>query len=106
MAKIDVSIIEKVKALKIELSKSIPVSRAILYGSYAKGNQHQGSDIDICLVLPDEIDPTTVLRETSYAIIRTDCRFEPVFYTEKDMADSPSFGLLREIKETGVEIGN
>jgi predicted nucleotidyltransferase len=32
----------------IEAKKILPVSRAVLFGSYAKGNARDESDIDVC----------------------------------------------------------
>ena len=45
---------EAIKITKKFLSslkgKDFPIERAYLYGSYAKGKPHFGSDIDICIV--------------------------------------------------------
>ncbi len=104
MVKIDKTIIAKIKAYKNAMNRQFPVSRIFLFGSYAKGKQRPGSDIDICLVLKKEISAAKIFNKSAFAIAQTDLRFEPVFYTEADMSDHPSFGLLREIKETGIEV--
>ncbi|MBK7869307.1 MAG: nucleotidyltransferase domain-containing protein [Saprospiraceae bacterium] len=43
--------IKKVESFIQEiLSSGIPLERAILFGSYARGNQHEYSDIDVALI--------------------------------------------------------
>lgn len=44
--KINKAITEYINALK----KEIPVERAVLYGSYAKGNAKKDSDIDLAII--------------------------------------------------------
>ena len=41
----------------------------LLYGSWATGEEHQGSDIDICLVAPQSKDPI-LLQRKAFALIR------------------------------------
>ncbi len=37
---------------------NLGISEAWLFGSYANGNQHDNSDIDIAIVLKDHVKPT------------------------------------------------
>ena len=54
MAQIPAQIIELVKKFVDEASKdNIRISKAILFGSYAKGTYHDLSDIDIAVVSND-----------------------------------------------------
>ncbi|NEW80815.1 MAG: nucleotidyltransferase domain-containing protein [Mariniphaga sp.] len=46
------SYLERVKSSDLEFSE------AWLFGSYAKGNQHDNSDIDIAIVLKDNVNHT------------------------------------------------
>jgi predicted nucleotidyltransferase len=55
--------VDKVTVLKILSSfaaslenQGIRVDRLILYGSYANGNWHEGSDIDVVVISPDFVD--------------------------------------------------
>jgi len=51
---IDKTIYDIVKKFASHISdKGISVKHAILFGSYARGNQKKDSDIDICIVSPD-----------------------------------------------------
>ncbi len=45
------------------------VSAVMLYGSWASGEEHEGSDIDICLVAPDSKDKIALQRK-AFALIR------------------------------------
>jgi predicted nucleotidyltransferase len=44
--------------LKKLKNSNIGVAEAYLFGSFAKGNQHDNSDIDIAIVLKDHVDHT------------------------------------------------
>ena len=57
-----------IKQSLAEYFKSQPVERAWLFGSYARGEQHEGSDIDILVAF----DPTVGLFK--YAAIYTDLK--------------------------------
>lgn len=49
MAPIPESIGNAVREYVSELSKEIPVQKAILFGSYAKGNYTKDSDVDLAI---------------------------------------------------------
>jgi predicted nucleotidyltransferase len=82
----------------------LPISKVILYGSYATGTSHQWSDIDLCIISPrfkDAFDATQylwskrVIKDIKYAI-------EPVGFSVKDFKQGSI--LINEIKRTGVEM--
>ncbi|GHT54908.1 hypothetical protein AGMMS49982_20290 [Bacteroidia bacterium] len=95
----------------IELSKSylekvkkagINVVDAWLFGSYAKGNFHKDSDIDLALVLPDNflsLDTDVklmVMRQGNETIIETHT------YSKNDFqSDLP---IISQIKQYGLHI--
>jgi uncharacterized protein len=80
-----------------------PVSKAYLYGSFAKGRPRKGSDIDVCVVSrsydPDNDKKRLFLWEKRRDI---DVRIEPVGYRPQDFNDSNP--LAYEIKRTGIAI--
>ena len=80
----------------------LPVTQAYLFGSYAKGNFHQDSDIDICIVSDslgkDFIDEMVNLRMES---LKIDNRIEPIPYSPSDFADQYD-PLAHEIKTHGI----
>lgn len=93
-----ISIVSKYKVL---VSKHFDIENMILFGSYAKGNQKEDSDIDVAIVV-DSIKQDFF----SYAPLlwklrrEIDDRIEPVLI-EKNKDDS---GFLKEILKTGLII--
>ena len=41
-----------------ELKEKLPVSRVYLFGSFARGKVHEGSDIDLLIVADDSLGPS------------------------------------------------
>jgi len=79
----------------------------VLYGSYARGDNREGSDLDILVILnefersPIELDRTEdLMSELSLKYLIT---ISPLFMREKDWltADKP---LLRNVRAEGVPI--
>ncbi len=78
------------------------IARIILFGSYARGNQNEHSDIDIAVVLKDYSN----LIETQVELMRLrrkiDSRIEPHPFREKDF-DSTN-PIVNEIIKYGQTI--
>ena len=93
-----ISIVSKYKVL---VSRHFSIDSMILFGSYAKGNQNDDSDIDVAVVV-NSIDRDFF----SYAPLlwklrrEIDDRIEPILI-EKERDDS---GFLKEILRTGYII--
>lgn len=85
-------------------AKGIPVTKAYLFGSYAKGKVKSYSDIDICIVSPDFgkdlIDEMVRLRQISRSV---DNRIEPLPFGIDDM-NNPYDPLAAEIRRFGQSI--
>jgi len=82
-------------------TKGIPVQKAIVFGSWAKGNQTSDSDIDLCLVSQkfgkDEVaDLQFLLKQTR----EVDDRIEPLPLSLEDFQASAT-PLVAEIKKYG-----
>ncbi len=99
---------DKRGALKIakhflrELPKKYSTKRACLFGSFAKGTAHKGSDIDIALILPrcgDLFDTRPELMQISRKI---DLLIEPHPMAQEDFDESNS--LAEEIKKYGIPL--
>lgn len=87
-----------------KLKKQIPVEKAFLFGSYAKGSNTQFSDIDIAIFSPyfeniSRIDGLTFLL-TIASDFNADIQPQP--YSLNDYAH-PS-GIVNEIINNGIEI--
>lgn len=81
----------------------LPISRVVLFGSYAKGKQRRWSDIDLCVVSPKFKNPFLAMQ---YLWLKrpsdTGLTIEPIGFTPQDFRDNTS--LTWEIKKTGIEI--
>ena len=95
-------IVNKIKAYQLLIKQStfpMKIEKVYLFGSYAKGNFRQDSDIDVALVVDkwqgdyfDVIPPIWKLTE------QIDYRIEPhVIVREEDYS-----GFLDEIQRTGI----
>jgi predicted nucleotidyltransferase len=99
------TIIKKAQAYKKMVKKTFPVNvvQFWLFGSYAKGNPHKDSDIDIALVV-EHLDSNYNFLETEPILWKlcegVDYRIEPhVIARDTDYA-----GMLDEIQKTGIQI--
>ncbi|MCX6270367.1 MAG: nucleotidyltransferase domain-containing protein [Bacteroidetes bacterium] len=94
-------VIDKVRRYVILVRQQFDISRVVLFGSYAKGNANQYSDIDVALVVKKmdkgffEVEP--VLWKLRRQI---DPLIEPVLIEE----DNDPAGFLEEISKSGIEI--
>ena len=104
MAKVPGGIMNLLREYVAELEKNnIHLKTAILFGSYAKGNYGDLSDIDIALVSDDFqgvrfLDKEKIRRLT----LSIDYRIDPLPYKTEDFTESNIF--VKEILETGVKI--
>lgn len=85
------------------VQKEIDVKRVYLYGSSAKGNFTQDSDIDIVVVgddfIGDPVEDTMLLMRIRRKV---DYRIEPRPFKTSDFNESNP--LSKEIMETGIAI--
>ncbi|PIU10840.1 nucleotidyltransferase [Candidatus Kuenenbacteria bacterium CG08_land_8_20_14_0_20_37_23] len=81
----------------------LPIREVWLFGSYAKGNPHEWSDIDLCIVSPKFKDPFRAMQYLWLKRIKDNgLTIEPVGYSQKDFAEGSS--LISEIKQHGIKI--
>lgn len=84
-------------------ANNIPVKQAILFGSYARGEYGQWSDIDIALVSEifegNRMDDRSKIREITLSV-SSDLEVLP--YHPKDF--TPADPFVREILRTGIRI--
>lgn len=100
---------KKLKYYIDALTNVIKVDKIILFGSQAKGNSHEYSDIDIAVISPD-LDPNEPeLKHLRYIKDKADL-FDPdlqlvAFPTKKFEAETGiEERFIREIKKTGKVI--
>ena len=102
---IDKKVTESIKKLVERMRyEKIPVHSAILFGSWAKGNQTSTSDIDLCIVSTsfgkDEVTDLQWLLKESREI---DDRIEPIPVSLKSF-NSNATPLILEIKKHGMKV--
>ncbi len=104
MAKIPAKVKDKIDKYLIALKKNnIPINQAILFGSYAKGNYDEWSDIDIALV--SDIFEGSRIKDRGKIrpiTLKISCDIEVLPYRTQDFTlDDP---FVKEIMETGIRI--
>ena len=78
------------------------IQRAYIFGSYAKGNYHPESDIDLAIVLKD-VQNNFLMQVQLMKLRRNfDTRIEPHPFDEVDF--HPSDPFVNEILKTGIKI--
>jgi predicted nucleotidyltransferase len=97
---------QKVLAFYHSARTVFPIKKVLLFGSWAKGNPREWSDIDVAVIVDEKdhlkrMDIGSVLVHYAFSI---DPRIEPktVFYDEYLHPDPAS--ILSEILATGIEI--
>ncbi len=97
--------IEKlIKAVAVELERNrIKVAKIILYGSYAKGNPRDHSDIDIAIISPSFKGKRllAIQEQLSKALSKYLAVIEPIGYSSEDFQIAAPETLLGEIKRSG-----
>lgn len=89
--------------LKALIAHGFHIDKAVLFGSYAKGNADRWSDIDIALVSRDFTGVGFHDRQkVNPFLIKIDSRIEPHPFRPEDFTEDNPF--VKEILTEGVEI--
>ena len=104
MAQIPDEIMRAVYRLKERLLPGLAIKRMFLYGSYARGNFSDYSDIDVCIIADGIQDNFSSMLDIAPIAVHIDPRIEAVVFSAQEYAEEPSVGLLGEIKRSGIEI--
>lgn len=81
--------------------------RMVLYGSQARGDAEQGSDIDVLLVLAGPVNPGEEITRTSEIVAELSLEFAEVIcclFMDEDRFLHRNGPLLRNIRREGVAI--
>lgn len=104
MAEIEPVVFKKVQSFldKLRLT-GFHISKAYIFGSYAKGQEDKWSDIDVAIISPqisnDRFEERIRLTELATSI---DDRIEPLPFNLNSFSDDDPF--VRQIKTEGVAI--
>jgi predicted nucleotidyltransferase len=83
--------------------KGIPVSYGVLFGSYARGQEHEWSDIDLLVVSPRYDKKWTHKDWAKLWLIaaHTDVRIEPIPVGEKQYKEDDSSVIIEVARREG-----
>ena len=107
----EIELENKLKSFIKNVTNTINIDQIILFGSYAKGNPHEYSDIDIALVSED-LDPKLARWQNIELIMKKyNIKYDPdlqlVPFAKESFendTESPIGSFIREIKKTGKVI--
>jgi predicted nucleotidyltransferase len=94
------------KYLSLIKERFADIEKAYIFGSYAKGNPTEESDIDIALIFSnlDDKERFDIQVQLMLLAARIDSRIEPHPISHEDF-DSGN-PLMVEIKKTGIEVSD
>ncbi|HQE06217.1 MAG TPA: nucleotidyltransferase domain-containing protein [Tepidanaerobacteraceae bacterium] len=104
MVKIPRTVQKVLENYVLKIDKQIPVKKAILFGSYAKGTYNKDSDIDIA-IFSDYFAGMEQVEAFKFLFLQTldyDLDLQPLAFTVDDY-ENPK-GIVEEIIKTGIEI--
>jgi uncharacterized protein len=94
-------VVKKIANYKVLIAKHFDIDKIILFGSYAKGNQREDSDIDVAVIVNSVGQDYFTYAPLLWKLRREiDDRIEPILL-EKNYDES---GFLSEILNTGLII--
>ena len=104
MAQIPSEVIDIVNKYVEIIKNDVKIEKVILYGSYAKGNYNEKSDIDLALIISgynsnDFINMGTFLLDKSF-VLKADLQPFPFSIEEYN---NPK-GIMEEVLNTGIEL--
>lgn len=99
---VDQGIIDKIKRYLMIIPNDLGIKKAYLFGSFAKGNEREESDIDIALILGNMPDFFATQKQLRKLRRNIDLRIEPHPIKEQDFNSLNPFAS--EIENTGIEI--
>ncbi|MDY0316088.1 MAG: nucleotidyltransferase domain-containing protein [Bacteroidales bacterium] len=95
-------IIETIKNYLMLIPNDFGVKKVYLFGSFAKGDEREESDIDVAIIINNMTDFFSTQRELMRLRRKVDLRIEPHPINEKDFNILNPFAF--EIQQTGIEI--
>ena len=87
-------------------ASGIHARRAILFGSYARGEAGEWSDIDLVIIAPelDDLQDRKLISKLWALRAVTDSRIEPIACGEKEWDGPASRPIIEIARQEGIEI--
>ncbi len=104
MAQVPTQVINSIKRFKQSIKSGLNVKKVILFGSYARGNYTDNSDIDVCIIAENISNNYLAMLQIAPKVIDIDVRIEPVVFSNEEFNESNLYGLLKEVKDYGIEV--
>jgi len=99
---VDQRIINTIKQYIKSIPKEYGIKKVFLFGSFARGNEKDGSDIDVALIFENMSDFYATQRDLMKLRRGIDLRIEPHPIKSENFNSSNPFA--HEIDKTGIEI--
>jgi len=96
-------VIDKLKELVSEMKRRLPVKEVYLYGSFAKNEIHEGSDLDL-LIIGDFKE--RFFERIGKILELTDLPIEPIVYTPEEFDElmKSQNPFITEILKTAIKL--
>ena len=106
MGKKDVDLIKTLQQFKSNLSKNMNISKFILFGSRARGDNKKNSDVDILIVSPDFEGKKSFKRSPSFYLMwNYDYEVDFICLTPEEFNKlKKKVTIVREAVREGIEI--
>lgn len=105
---VDKSIIDIIQNyLQVSSESGVQISEAVLFGSYAKGNFNEESDLDLLLICSniDKNSSEDIKNKLWSLRAKTDSRIEPIPVAESEW-NAGAGGIMADIaRQEGIRIG-
>lgn len=103
MAQVNAQVMKVARKFVRDVQKEgIRLHKAYLFGSYATGRAHRGSDIDVALISPDLSGWIDDLEKIQNALRNRDPRIESVHFPPDTFVDENP--LAWEVKKKGISL--
>ena len=104
MAQVPNQVINSIKRFKESIKSGLNVKKVILFGSYARGNYTDNSDIDVCIIAENISNSYLAMLQIAPKAVDIDVRIEPVVFSDEEFSEANLYGLLKEVKNYGIEV--
>ena len=95
-------VIARVKQYAAVLSRELPITQVILFGSYVSGHPHEESDIDVAVVMLDV--PTADYLAVLKRLCKLRTPIDPMIEPHLMLETGNNGGFLQEVQRTGEVI--
>ena len=99
---VDINILKSVEKYIKEISKHYSIQEVYLFGSYAKGTNHEDSDIDVAIIINSDNNVFDLMVELMMLTQNIDLRIEPHPIKVQDFEEGIPF--VQEIIDTGIKV--